>query len=301
MSVDAPPGGGKACIDGQREPPSAPVPPNLEVIDAHVHLFPPRVFEAIWRWFDAHAWPVRYRLYSEQVVEFLLGRGIRRIVALHYAHKEGMARSLNRYVAELARSYPEVVPLATVLPGEPEAREVLREALGSLGLRGVKIHCHVQRMSPDDPRLEEVYHECEAAGVPVVIHAGREPAFPAYGIDVRSLCSAERVRGVLERHPRLRVVVPHFGADEFEAYEDLLGRHENLFLDTTMYCAGFFPREPSLDLFHRHPQRILYGTDFPNIPFAWDRELRRLAAAPLDEGARRLLFAGNARRVFEID
>ncbi len=34
------------------------------VVDAHVHLFPPRVFAAIWRWFENHAWPIRYKLQS---------------------------------------------------------------------------------------------------------------------------------------------------------------------------------------------------------------------------------------------
>ena len=41
------------------------------IVDAHVHLFPERVFEAIWHWFDKHAWNIRYRLHAEEVVEFL--------------------------------------------------------------------------------------------------------------------------------------------------------------------------------------------------------------------------------------
>ncbi|RPI73357.1 MAG: amidohydrolase, partial [Geobacteraceae bacterium] len=32
-------------------------------------------------------------------------------------------------------------------------------------------------------------------------------------------------------------------------------------------------------------QRIMYGSDFPNIPYAWDRELKWLAESglPLDD------------------
>src|SRR5688572_11521822 len=138
----------------------APTP----VIDAHVHLFPDRLFEAIWGWFGAHAWPIRYRLTSERVVEFLCGRGVERIVALHYAHKPGMADGLNRYVLDLARRFPEVIPTATCFPGEPGARDLLRRALGE-GARGVKVHCHVQKVAPDDPRLDEVYEEATSAGV----------------------------------------------------------------------------------------------------------------------------------------
>ncbi len=281
-----------------REPEGRAVPAGLEVVDAHVHLFPPPLFEAIWRWFDSHAWKIRYRLYAEQVVQFQLARGVKRLVALHYAHKPGMALVLNRFVAEVASAHPEVIPLATVFPGETDAREVLREAFGPLGLRGVKIHCHVQKLGADDPRLDEVYAACRAAGVPVVIHAGREPASEAYGVDTRALCGADQIDRVLSRHPRLRLVVPHLGADEFEAYGRLLDRHENLWLDTTMSVAGYFAVDPPLSVFPARASRMLYGTDFPNIPYAWDRELKRITAAGLEPKLLAGLLAGNALALF---
>ncbi len=288
------------------DPEGAGVPPpeatGGPVVDAHVHLFPPRVFEAIWRWFDAHAWPVRYRLYAEQVVEFLAARGVRQIVGLHYAHKPGMADALNAFAAELGRSHRDfVVPLGTVLPGEPNAGDVARRALGPLGLHGLKLHCHVQRFCVDDPRLDEVYAACADAGKPAIVHAGREPASPAYPVDAYEVCDVRRVERVLRRWPRLTLVVPHLGLGETPAYLELLAAYENLWLDTTMACAGFFPPaiEPGLASLAPHAGRLLYGTDFPHVPYAWDRELRRLAALPLDAGARRALFSENARRVYQ--
>ncbi|MFO0604079.1 MAG: amidohydrolase family protein [Polyangiales bacterium] len=280
------------------DPEGAAVPAGLEVIDAHVHLFPPRVFEAIWRWFGRHAWPVRYRLHAEEVVDFLRARGVRRFVGLAYSHVPGMAALLNEHMAEVARAHPEVIPLATVLPGEDDARGVLRDAFGRLGLRGVKLHCHVQRMAADDPRLDEVYRACEDAGLPAVIHAGREPSFPAYGVDARALCAASQVGRVLRRFPKLTLVVPHLGADEFEDYAALLAEHENLWLDTTMAIGEYFPSAPHAALFPAMAPRLLYGSDFPNLPYAWDRELRLAAGAVTDVDARRRLFADNARRVF---
>jgi predicted TIM-barrel fold metal-dependent hydrolase len=272
-----------------------------DVVDAHVHLFPDRVFEALWRWFDRHAWPVRYRLRAEEVIGFLRDRGLRAIVGLHYAHAPGMARELNRFAAGLARAHPGFVnACGTVLPGEPGAAEIAREALGPLGLCGLKLHCHVQRVAADDPALDPIYRACAEAGKPVVIHAGREPRSPAYGIDTHSICAASRIERVLERHPRLAVLVPHLGADEFGEYAALLERHENLWLDTTMAVAGFFPYGPPEDLVRRHAARLLYGTDFPNLPYAWDREVRRLVEEPLEPPARRALFAENARRLFGI-
>jgi hypothetical protein len=278
------------------EPERSAVPEGVDVIDAHVHLFPPRVFHAIWRWFDDHAWNIRYRLEAEQVIEHLSSRGVSKICGLHYSHKPGMAEPLNDFVLGLAKSHPQVLPFATVLPGEPGARDIVRKALRA-GARGVKLHCHVQKLPADDPRLDEVYAECSDAGRPVVIHAGREPNLGGYGVDVRALCGADQVARVLERHPRLRLVVPHLGADEYDAYSDLLDRFENLWLDTTMVIAGYFTKEPPASLFPGRPERLLYGTDFPNIPYAWNRELDRVLT--LDPAARRKVLHDNAAFLFD--
>lgn len=270
------------------------------VVDAHVHLFPDTMFDALWRWFTAHGWPIRYPLRSPAVIEFLLARGVEHIVALHYAHKPGMARGLNAYVAELAR-HPQVTGLATVLPGEPNAPAILEEAF-ALGLSGVKLHCHVQCFSPDDDAMHALYEVCARARKPMVIHAGREPKSPAYACDPYALCGVDRVRAALADHPDLVLVVPHLGADEFDAYERLLDEHPNLWLDTTMMVADYFPLAvDALALIRRHPDRILYGTDFPNLPYAWDREIRRLVDAGLPEASLAAVLGGNARTVFALD
>jgi predicted TIM-barrel fold metal-dependent hydrolase len=288
-------------VPGLLDDPEAPRVPGalgaLPVVDAHVHLFPDRLFEALWGWFEAHAWPVRYRLRSEEVVELLASRGVDRVVGLHYAHRPGLAAGLNAYVLDLARRLPQVIPTATVFPGERGARELLRRALGE-GARGVKVHCHVQKVAPDDPRLDEVFEEATAARVPVVMHAGREPSSPAYAVDTRALCSAAAVARVLTRHPGLTLVVPHLGADEFAAYEALLDRFPGLYLDTTMVLAGYFRFAPDPGLLARRAGRLLYGSDAPNVPYAWSRELAALDAAGLAPDALRAIAVENARRLF---
>ncbi len=281
-------------VDGLALPESLP-----PVIDAHVHLFPDRLFEALWRWFDDHGWQVRYPLTSPKVVEFLLGRGVQQVVALHYAHREGMARGLNRYVAELASRDPRIVGTATVFPGEAGTAEILAEAFAH-GARGVKMHCHVQCFAPDETRVEDVYRTCAEAGVPLVMHAGREPKSPAYTCDPHLLCGVERVDAVLRSYPTLKLVVPHLGADEFDGYGELLERHDNLWLDTTMAVTGFLPGEEGTPLVLRRPDRILYGTDFPNIPYAWDREVRALAGAGLSEEDLAAVLGQNAKTLWGI-
>ncbi|AFE03974.1 amidohydrolase family protein [Corallococcus coralloides DSM 2259] len=274
------------------------VDPGLPpVVDAHVHLFPDRVFEAVWRWFDRYGWPIRYKLHTPHVLSFLLSRGVERVVALHYAHKPGMARALNAFVAEVAKAEPRVIGLGTVYPGEPGAVAILEEAF-ALGLKGVKLHCHVQAFSPDAPQLNELYEACARAGRPLVMHSGREPSSAQYPVDPHQLCAAERVERVLKDHPTLKLCVPHLGADEFDAYARLLERHDTLWLDTTMAVGGYFPVPLPKKALEIRPERILYGTDFPNIPYAWDRELRALAGLGLDEAALAGVLGGNTLSLY---
>lgn len=289
-------------LAGIADPEGDAVPAALPpVIDAHVHLFPDRVFAAIYRWFDQHGWPIRYRLTAPEVIAFLRARGVRRIVGLCYAHRAGMARELNRYMAELAHD-PGVIGLGTVLPGEPDAVAIVEEAF-ALGLRGVKLHCHVQCFAPDAPEVAPIFELCAARGLPAVVHAGREPRSPALRCDPDALCSVDRVAAVLAAHPRLRLCVPHLGCADYRAYAALLERHDNLWVDTAMILAGYLPDDGSAPGAVRHllavrPDRVMYGTDFPIVPYAWDRELRRLAGAGLAPDALARLLAGNAERFY---
>jgi predicted TIM-barrel fold metal-dependent hydrolase len=283
-----------AVGDAEGKRVDAGLPP---VTDAHVHVFPDRVFQAIWAWFDRHGYPVRYQLPAPEVARFLLDRGVARVVLLHYSHRPELARSFNAFVAALAAGDPRLVPLGTVLPGEPDAEAIIREA-AALGLRGIKLHCHVQGFAPDAPEVSPVWRTCEALGLPVVIHAGREPYSPAYPVDTRAVCGVERMERVLTAHPRLRVCVPHLGADEVGGYVRLLERHDNLWLDTTMMLARFFPVEVPDSVLQARPERILYGSDFPNIPYAWDRELGDLGARRLGDEVRAGILGGNAEAFF---
>jgi predicted TIM-barrel fold metal-dependent hydrolase len=281
-----------AAIDdaeGDRLPAGLPA-----AADGHVHVFPSELFGAVWQWFDEHAWPIRYRMSTAAIFDFLLARGMRHVVALQYAHKPGMARSLNQYMAGACRPYAgRVTGMATVFPGEAEAARVLQEAF-ELGLGGVKLHAHVQCFDMVAANMLPIYETCQAARKPLVMHVGREPKSPAYLCDPHAICSADRLERVLADFPDLRVCVPHLGIDELEDYRELIARYENLWLDTAMVLTDYFPLAGRIDLQAYRLDRIIYGSDFPNIPYAWDRELKALAAAGLDDDALERVLLTNA-------
>ncbi|KAK3809986.1 MAG: amidohydrolase family protein [Benniella sp.] len=278
---------------------TAPCP----IIDAHVHVFPQKLMDAVWTFFDNFYWPVRYKeTYLANRADFLIEQGVHHVVLLVYAHRAGIARDLNKFLAQTVNSMNErysqtsdngaaprrrvATGLGTVMPGEPGATEILAEAFSKLGLSGIKMHSHVQCVPANHPTMDEVYETCVRFNKPVLIHAGKEPNSAAYKVDAGKICDASIVEDVLKRYPTLRICVPHLGMNQYQEFFDLLDRYPNLYLDTTMTLAAFFKSfgddEPLVEMMRsmllKYSDRVLYGTDWPNIPYDWCRELANLVS-----------------------
>ena len=168
----------------------------------------------------------------DEGVRTLVGGGVDRMVALPYVHKPGLARALNDFTLDVSRRHPEVLPCCTVFPGEEGAEDILEQALSG-PFRGVKIHSHVMKIAPDDPRLDAVWRASARWRKPVVIHCGPEPALPGYGVDPRAVSGADRLQRALDRHPDAIAVVPHLGFDDTPRFEAMLPAYPNLWWAAT--------------------------------------------------------------------
>ncbi len=277
------------------------VPEGLPIVmDAHVHIFPHNIFSAIRQWFNENAWPIRYRLSTSQVLDYLLSRGVSHVIALQYAHKPGISQMLNRYMVKKCSEFPNMVTgMATVFPGEENADGILKEAF-DCGLNGVKLHAHVQCFNMDSTEMDIIYDLCESEKKPIVMHVGREPKSTAYNCDPYQLCNAEKLERVLKNFPKLKICVPHLGFDEFSAYRKLIEKYDNLWLDTTMILSNYFTIEDKIELEAFRIDRIMYGSDFPNIPYAWDRELKWLKKSGLTHDSLEWILYKSAAYLFKI-
>ena len=79
----------------------------------------------------------------------------------------------------------------------------------------------------------------------------------------------------------LNICVPHLGFSGAHEYKSLIEKYDPLWLDTTMALTDYFQIENRIELGAYRLDRIMYGSDFPNIPYAWDRELKWLRDANL--------------------
>jgi len=135
----------------------------------------------------------------------------------------------------------------------------------------------------------------------MIMHVGREPKSKAYHCDPYEICSAEKLERVLLNFPKLRICVPHLGFDEISAYKKLIEKYDNLWLDTTMMLSGYFFSEDTIELDSYRADRIMYGSDFPNIPYSWDRELKRLRASGLPQENLEWILKKSAHSFFGFD
>jgi predicted TIM-barrel fold metal-dependent hydrolase len=109
---------------------------------------------------------------------------------------------------------------------------------------------------------------------------------------------------VLERHPSLPMIVAHMGMPEHRHFLGFAERYDNVRVDTTMCFTDFTesgfladrlgPRLAALQ------DKVLFGTDFPNIPHAYAHQVEALARLGLGDDWMRAVCWGNAAALFGV-
>ncbi|GAA2615225.1 MULTISPECIES: amidohydrolase family protein [Streptomyces] len=273
------------------------------LVDVHTHFMPERVLDKVWDYFDAVGpltgveWPITYRHEEEQRVALLREFGVRAFTAMLYPHKPAMAAWLNAWSADFAARTPDCLHTATFFPEEGVSGYV-RQAVES-GARIFKSHLQVGGYDPNDERLDPVWGLLAEAGLPIVIHCASGPVPGKH-------TGPEPIARLLARHPRLPLVVAHMGMPEYADFLDLADRYAEVRLDTTMAFTDFseemygFP-PGDLGRLADLGDRILLGTDFPNIPYPYEHQLAALERLGLGDDWLRAVCHDNGARLFRLD
>lgn len=270
------------------------------IFDVHTHFMPKRVMDKVWAYFDSvgpligRQWPIAYRTEEAQRVETLRQFGVRRFTSLIYAHRPSMAGWLNDWAAEFAAATPDCLATATFYP-EPDATGYVVRAIDA-GARVFKVHIQVGGYDPNDPLLDAVWGTIRDAEVPVVIHCGSGPAPGRH-------TGPEPIRRLLRRYPTLRLIIAHMGMPEYVEFLDICEEFPDVRLDTTMVFTPFINhRMPFPADQHRRlrdlGERILFGSDFPNIPYPYAHSLVALTNLGLGDDWLRKVLYHNAAELF---
>ena len=268
------------------------------IIDSHVHLFPDNLFEAIRRWFDTYAWKVNYRLSADECLKHLHEAGITRAVCYNYAHKPGVAAYLNEWSYNLQQANKDLIVFGTVHPDDENLGLLLKTIFETYQFTGIKLHCHVLARAPDHESFFPIYESVCRYDRVLTIHAGSGPALPGYAASTAQFSGTEKIYNFMKRFPDMKCIVPHFGADDFDGFFDLMDEFKGLWTDNTMALSGYFPGTVPVDRIIKYQDRILYGSDFPNIPYDMMTEINAIKALNLGKETEDKLLFKNALRLF---
>lgn len=273
------------------------------LIDVHTHFMPERVHEKVWAFFErlrapdgSPAWPIRYRGDEAERLATLRALGVQAFTSMVYPHKPGMAAWLNDWAARFAARTPDCVHTATFF-AEPEADRYVAEALEA-GARVFKVHLQVGGYDPRERLLAPVWGRLERAGVPVVVHAGSGPHAGAH-------TGPGPFGEVLDACPELVAVIAHMGMPEYADFLSYLDRYARVHLDTTMaftdYMEALAPFPPALvDELATRPDRVVLGSDFPNIPHPYAHQLEALVRLGLGADWLRAVCWDNPARLLGV-
>jgi predicted TIM-barrel fold metal-dependent hydrolase len=265
------------------------------IIDFHVHLFPDKLFDAIRRYFiKAYRLRIRYDFYYRECIAYLRQHGVEKIVYSNYAHREGIAEGLNRWNRQILEEYPDLYCFAAHHPGDANALSDAENILQHPRVLGIKLHFHVQRLYPYDQRLLPLYDLIMSRKKRLLIHIGSGPLGNEF-------VGVAPFRKLLSLCPTLPAVIAHMGQFEYQEFMDLLDEYPALYLDTAF---SFFKEQQGLGGFNlgaesleKHKDRIVYGSDFPNLILPRESELETLDAFNLSREFYQKVFFDNANHL----
>jgi predicted TIM-barrel fold metal-dependent hydrolase len=257
---------------------------------------PERLFGAVRAYFRQHLWEPAYDGPTEQLVAELEAAGASKFVFMPYAHRAEMARSLNHWVANVQATFtPRAIGFGTFHPDDDNLiPELADEAFNKLKLAGAKLHPQVGKFAVDDPRLTPLYEQAVDRGAVLLIHAGRRPEAGEY-------LGARIFARLMRRFPRLKVIVAHAGADEFDAFFDMCGLYDGVYLDTAMAFSTMLGGPPPIQRILEFQDRVVFGSDFPNIPYTWERAVGSILDLKLGRAMEEKLLCTNAARLLNLD
>lgn len=281
---------------------------DFNYIDSHVHFFPPKLFKAIWDFFEKpdddgnpRGWSIKYKLEIGDLVEFLKSEKVISFTTYNYAHKKGISEQINEWTYQFCKSNPEAIAFGCVWPGDDKKLEYVQKIIDTYNFQGLKLQLLVQDFYPLDERMFEIYNFILDKGKWINMHCGTAPYSNKF-------VGFKHFTKFIEKFPDINIIVAHFGAYEHEKFFKLMDKHENLYLDTAMVFIPFKLFEkwnrdidyPDRELLISYQDRILYGSDFPNIPYDYEVSTKGLLDLDLDKRIYEKIFSENARKIFNI-
>jgi aminocarboxymuconate-semialdehyde decarboxylase len=207
------------------EPGRNPLWPSIELKDKSAAVI---VGGKVFRMIDSRSWDARRRL-DDMALDDVGVQVVSPMPELlsHWFpadDADALCGYVNEGIAALCADHARQFIGIGMVPMQDVALAVRRiDSIKSLGLRGFEIGTHINGMALGDARLNDVYAAAEQAGLVLMIHPlhplgldrmGGRPelaAVAAFPLETAFAAVSLMTHGVLERFPKLRILLSHGG------------------------------------------------------------------------------------------
>lgn len=263
---------------------------SFRVLDVHAHIYPDPIAEKAAAGTD--------RFYGTKAActgtlgdLFLSGKDTDLFVVHSVATSPKQPSSINRFISEKMREFPEkLIGFGTLFPESSETERDFRSAI-DLGLRGIKLHPDIQRFCLDSPECFLVCDLCREAKIPLILHTG----------DTRyDYSNSNRLIPLLERYPDLIVIGSHFGGwSRWKQATSELYSYRNFYTDCSSSLMYLSAEDAAACIRTYGTERVLYGSDYP----MWNpkKELERFLSLPLSEREKEQILFLSASRLLHVE
>jgi predicted TIM-barrel fold metal-dependent hydrolase len=242
---------------------------------------------------------------EEAVIEEFKQAGVEAVlVAFDIESVTGSPPCMNGYVARIRDDHPGVIRQAwgavDPLKGEDAIKEA-KQAIKEFGLLGFHFHPIMGHFSVDERRFYPLWEAINELRVPVMIDVGTTgmgAGMPGgLGAVIRH-AHPSAIDQLAADFPNLKIVAAHPGwpwTDEMIAVALHKG---NVSWELSGWAPQYFPDALKRDIKGRLKDKIMFGSDYPSIPY--DRLFKEWNELGYPDDLMEKIFHGNAERILGL-
>jgi predicted TIM-barrel fold metal-dependent hydrolase len=242
---------------------------------------------------------------EDEVVKEFSDAGVQAIlVALDLETTVGTPPCSNDFVSAMQKRHPDriIQAWASVDPfkGAAAIGEAKR-AIGDLGMLGFHFHPIIGHYAVNDRALYPLFEVINSLKVPVMIDVGTTgmgAGMPGgMGAKLRH-AHPSAIDELAADFPNLIIIAAHPGWPWVDEMTAVVLHKGNVFWELSGWAPKYFPAQLKADIRSRLKDKILFGSDYPSIPF--ERLLREWDELGYSDEVKERVFHLNAERVLSV-
>jgi predicted TIM-barrel fold metal-dependent hydrolase len=226
------------------------------------------------------------------------------LVALDLETTAGTPPCSNDFVSGMQKRHPDRIiqcwAAVDPLKGEIALREA-RRAVQELGMLGFHFHPIMGHYAVNDQQLYPLFEMINSLKVPVMIDVGTTgmgAGMPGgMGAKIRHAHPAA-IDELAADFPNLTIIAAHPGWPWVDEMTAVALHKGNVFWELSGWAPKYFPAQLKADITGRLRDKVMFGSDYPSIPY--DRLFREWDELGYPDEIKERIFHGNAERILGL-